>query len=74
MNVEQAMQLTDGDRVYVNYKGTPGHCGHIKEYGIVRGLPGPTIHKNINGVEYVTVNVYLRSQKHASVFPSHSLS
>ena len=74
MNVEQAMQLKDGNRVHVNYKGTPGYTGHIKEYGRVQGLPGPIVHKNIHGVEFVTVCVYLPSQKHASVFPSHCLS
>ena len=67
MKVEQAMQLKDKDRVHVSYNG-------IKEYGTVRGLPGPTVNKTAQGTEFVYVCVYLPSQGHASVFGSHFLS
>ena len=74
MDVERALKLKDGDTVYVNYKGTPGQYGHLQERGSVRGLPGPTVHTNINGIKYISINIYLPSKKHTTIFPSHCLS
>lgn len=70
MTIDQALQLRDSDRVMIRYKGNPGHGTNIQEYGKVIGQPNPNCRP---GAEYIWVNVYVPSQGHASVFPSHCL-
>ena len=67
MDIEEALKLKKGDRVYY-----PPDRGDPKGYGIVHTTPKKRVYENIHGRQYIWVSVHTVGK--TSVWPSNRLS